>query len=100
MKTLAVRLEPELHAQLSVLAQLEDTTVTDFIRTAVSERIERLKAQPEIAAKADTVLAEIEADAASRRSAIAGLFGSEEVAEAKTAASPRRSRRTPPKDES
>ena len=32
MKTLAIRLDDELHAQLSVLAQLSGTSLTDEIR--------------------------------------------------------------------
>src|SRR5689334_11060188 len=34
MKTTAIRLEDELYAQLTIVAQLESQTVTDAIRTA------------------------------------------------------------------
>ena len=78
MKTLAIRLDDEQHAQLSVLAQLEGSTVTDFIRSAISAQVEQRRSQPDIAAKAEQVLADIDADAASRRSAIAGLFAPSE----------------------
>jgi predicted DNA-binding protein len=77
IKTLAIRLEPDLHQQLSLIAQLQNSTITDEIRTAIEERITRLKDQPEIAAKADEVLVAIEAEAAARRDAIATLFGSD-----------------------
>ena len=76
MKTLAIRLEDEVHAQLSVLAQLEEHTVTDAIRQAVESYIEAKKAQPQVSARAEAVLAEIEREAAARRGAIAALFGS------------------------
>lgn len=79
IKTLAIRLEPDLHQQLSLIAQLQNSTITDEIRTAIEERITALKARPEIAAKADEVLAAIEADAAARRDAIATLFGESAV---------------------
>ena len=75
MKTLAIRLEDEVHAQLSVLAQLEEHTVTDAIRQAIESYIEAKKAQPQVGARAEAVLAEIERDAAARRGAIAALFG-------------------------
>ena len=76
MKTLAIRLEDELHAQLSVLAQLEEHTVTDAIRAAIESYIEAKKAQPQVSARAEAVLADIEREAAARRGAIAALFGS------------------------
>ena len=78
MKTLAIRLEDEVHAQLSVLAQLEEHTVTDAIRQAIESYIEAKKAQPQVGARAEAVLAEIERDAAARRGAIAALFGNGE----------------------
>jgi predicted DNA-binding protein len=76
VKTLAIRLEPDLHAQLSLIAQLRGSTITDEIRTAVEAHIEHAKTAPELAAQADTVLADIERDAAARRDAIASMFGS------------------------
>jgi predicted DNA-binding protein len=75
VKTLAIRLEPELHAQLSLVAQLRGKTITDEIRTAIETHIENLKTAPELASQADSVLEEIEREAAARREAIATLFG-------------------------
>jgi predicted transcriptional regulator len=76
VKTLAIRLEDELHAQLSVLAQLEELTITDAIRQAIEEFIENKRHNPELTARADAVLADIERDATTRREAIASLFRS------------------------
>lgn len=76
MKTLAIRLEDDVHAQLGVLAQLEEQTVTDAIRSAIESYIETKKARPEVSARAEAVLEEIEHEAAARRGAIAALFGS------------------------
>jgi len=73
MKTTAIRLEDELYAQLLVVAQLENQTVTDAIRTAVLDYIEQRKAT--LSSRADAALAEIERDAATRRQAITDLFG-------------------------
>jgi predicted transcriptional regulator len=74
MKTLAIRLEDDQHAQLSVLAQLEELTVTDAIRQAIEDFIESKRHNPELTARADAVLADIERDAKTRREAIAALF--------------------------
>lgn len=74
MKTLAIRLEDDTHAQLSMLAQLEELTVTDAIRQAIDSYIEAKRSQPELTARAEAVLADIDRDAASRREAIASLF--------------------------
>lgn len=73
MKTTAIRLEDELYAQLTVVAQLEGQTVTDAIRTAVIAYIEQRKAS--LSSQADAALAEIEREAAIRRQAITALFG-------------------------
>lgn len=84
VKTLAIRLEPELHAQLSLIAQLRGSTITDEIRAAIESHIAAVKATPELAGKADSVLADIEREAAARREAIATLFGSSQPPSADT----------------
>ena len=75
VKTLAIRLEPDLHAQLVLIAQLRGSTITDEIRAAISAHITALHADPDLAAQAEHVLEDIERDAAARREAIATLFG-------------------------
>ena len=84
MKTLAIRLEDDLHAQLSVVAQLGELTVTDAIRQAIEQWIEQKKSAPELTARAESMLDEIERDAAQRRQAIATLFGEKPDPAAKT----------------
>jgi len=74
MKTTALRLEEDTHAQLMVLAQLEGLTMTDAIRQAIEAFIETKRQNPELTARAEAVLADIDRDAASRRDAIASLF--------------------------
>lgn len=74
MKTMAIRLEDDLHTQLSLVATLEGSTVTDIIRTAIQAYIEERK--DELSSKAEAALAEIEREAAARREALASLFGS------------------------
>jgi predicted DNA-binding protein len=75
MKTLAIRLEDEQHARLSILAKLSGVSLTDTIREAIDNRIATLAADPKIAAKAETLTAEIDREAAEQRDAIATLFG-------------------------
>ena len=74
MKTLAIRLEPEQHVRLTILAQLSGESVTELIRVAIELRLEQLASDPAIQAKADGLRAAIEDEAATRRDAIAGLF--------------------------
>jgi predicted DNA-binding protein len=92
VKTLAIRLEPDLHQKLSLIAQLRDSTITDEIREAIESHIALVKSNPDLAGKADAVLADIERDAAARRDAIATLFGTAEPASEPTAN--RRGRKT------
>lgn len=94
VKTLAIRLEPELHAQLSLIAQLRASTITDEIRAALEAHIAAVKATPELAAKAGGVLENIEREAAQRRDAIATLFGSPEPAVLEAAEPPTPSSRS------
>jgi hypothetical protein len=80
MKALAIRLDEEQHAQLTMLAQLDELTVTDAIRQAINQWIETKRQNPKLIEQAEAVLAEIERDAANRRGAIAALFGGEQTA--------------------
>lgn len=93
VKTLAIRLEPDLHAQLSLIAQLRGSTITDEIRQAIEAHIASVKATPDLASKADGVLADIEREAVARREAIATLFGNGQPAK-QTSASRSRGRRS------
>ena len=77
VKTLAIRLEPELHAQLSLIAQLRGSTITDEIRAALEAHLANVKQTSDLADRAESVLADIDREAATRRDAIAALFGKE-----------------------
>lgn len=88
VKTLAIRLEPETHAQLSLIAQLRGNTITDEIKAALDAHISGVKQTPDLAARAGSVLEDIEREALARRTAIATLFGSEAPAPATAAAAP------------
>jgi len=97
-KTLAIKMEDDVHAQLTILAQLEEMPVSDALKQAVDGYITSKRSQPELKARLESVLADIERDAATRREAITSLFSEEEPAEsdagttADAKASPRKAR--------
>jgi hypothetical protein len=97
VKTLAIRLEDDQHAQLTAVAGLSDLTITDAIRQAIEEWIASRRSQPELTARAQSMLDEIEKEAAQRRDAIAALFGNGEGSGDKTTeeGEPSSSRRSP-----
>lgn len=75
VRTLAVRITDGLRAQLDVIAQLNDRSVTEEIRLALESWIETSKSDPKVLARAETVRAEIERDAKTKQSAIEAIFG-------------------------
>jgi hypothetical protein len=102
VKTLGIRLKPDVHAQLSFIAQLRDGTITDEIQIAITEHIARSKDDPELRSRADAARAEIEREAVARQQAIATLFAtasetppSVQEAEAEPTGRTRPSRRKP-----
>ena len=86
VRTLAVRITDDLRAQLDVIAQLNDRSVTEEIRLALESWVETSKSNPKVLARAETVRAEIERDAKTKQSAIEAIFG----AAAPAKASPRK----------
>ena len=92
MRTLAVRISDDLRAQLDVIAQLNDRSVTEEIRIALEQWIQTSKSDPKVLQRAETVRAEIERKAETKRNAIAAIFeGSATVSKpskAKQAATP------------
>jgi len=79
-KTLAIRLEEAQHAQLTMIAQLEELTVTDAIRQAIDQWIETKRTSPQLQQRAEAVLADIEREANTRRGAVAALLGNDTTA--------------------
>lgn len=74
LKTLAIRLDPAVHAQLSFIAQLRGQTINDEGIAAIIDHVQRAKNDPDLRAKADTAQKEIERDAAVKNAAIASIF--------------------------
>lgn len=75
VKTLGVKLDDNLHAQFSLVAQLDDLSLNDAVKKAVELYVETKQKAPDFAARAQAVLEEIEREAATRRGAIQALFG-------------------------
>ena len=98
VKTLAIRLDMELHAQLSVIAQLNGSTITDEIREALSAHVANKANNGDLAEAATELLEEIERDAAARREALSGLLNQTTEASDKPARS--RGRKTSTTDAS
>jgi hypothetical protein len=75
VKTLGVKLPDELHAQFSLVAQLDRISLADAVLRAVEQYVATKRQEPDFAARAAAALEEIEREAAARRGAIEGLFG-------------------------
>lgn len=76
VKTLGIRFEPDIHADMTLIASLRGTSFQAEVLEACRAHVATVKASPELASKADDALAEIEREAAARREAFARLFGS------------------------
>lgn len=74
VRPLSVRMTDDVRAQLDIIAQLNNRTVTEEVREAIEAWIERSKTDPKVLQRAATVKAEIERDAATKRGAIAAIF--------------------------
>jgi hypothetical protein len=74
-RTLAVRITDGLRAQLDVIAQLNDRSVTEEIRIALEAWVETSKSDPKVLERAETVRAEIDREAKTKQSAIEAIFG-------------------------
>lgn len=83
VKTLAIQLTDDQHAQLVLISQVEGLSLKDVLKQAVDALIERKRTEPDFAARAAAVLEEIDREATSRRQAIQTLFAQGQPIEAK-----------------
>ena len=95
VKTLAIQLTDDQHAQLVLISQVEGLSLKDVLKQAVDAFVERKRTEPDFAARAASVLEEIDREAASRRQAIQTLFaqGQAKSPEASKSEPPKRTRR-------
>ena len=95
-KTLGIRVDNDLHARLSFISQLRESTLSGEIIQAIRGHVDAAQADPDLIAKAEEVRTQIEREAEARRAAIAGMFGSTALTgkvDAPTPPSVRRQRR-------
>ncbi|CAI7978121.1 conserved hypothetical protein [Frankia sp. Hr75.2] len=76
-KTLAVKLPPDLHAQLELVSGLDGLSMGAALLQSVELYVQTRRSQPDFAERAAAAVAEAEAEAAARRSAIQALLGQE-----------------------
>jgi hypothetical protein len=91
-KTIGVKLPDPVHAQLTLIANLDGISLTDAIRQAIEGYIERKRGEGDLAERAARALDEIEREAATRRDALQSLFGQHAQAATDTGPSRRRPR--------
>lgn len=73
-KTLAIRLDDDVHAQLQVIAKLQETSIAAEIGQAIAAHLAAKRSDKELGSRANAVLESIEAEAKQRQAAIASLF--------------------------
>ena len=73
-KTLAIRLDDDVHAQLQVIARLQETSIAAEIQQAIEAHLASKRSDPELSQRAQAVLDDIEREAEARQKAIAELF--------------------------
>ncbi|OKJ97414.1 hypothetical protein [Amycolatopsis sp. CB00013] len=85
VKTLGLKVGAELHAQFTLIAQLDGISLNDATLRAVELYVETKRSEPDFAQRATAALEAIQREAEARAGAIQGLFGTDpaEVAETK-----------------
>ncbi|MFL6162733.1 MAG: hypothetical protein ACJ74U_10945 [Jatrophihabitantaceae bacterium] len=78
VKTLGIRFKPALHTQLSVIAQLRGRSFQDEVIAASEAHVAQAKTDPALVSRIEAAMVDIDRDAASRRDALAALFGTAE----------------------
>jgi hypothetical protein len=81
-KTLGIRFRPDLHTQITVIAQLRGRSFQDEVITACEAHLAEAKSDPALVTRIQAAIADIDRDAASRRDALAALFSTEPEADA------------------
>lgn len=74
VRPLSVRMTDDLRAQLEIIAQLNNRSVTEETRVGLEHWIEKSKSDPKVLERAEIVREEIEREAATKRGAIESIF--------------------------
>jgi hypothetical protein len=74
VRTLAVRVSPDFHAQLSMVAQVDEVSLTDLMMTALENHMTARREAPDFQAKAQRALEDAEAQMARTRAMLLGTL--------------------------
>jgi hypothetical protein len=80
VRTIAIRVTPDFHAQLTVVAQVDDVSLTDLMMTALETHVEARRQAPDFKAKVQAALTEAEAQMARTRAMLLGATAPTEAA--------------------
>lgn len=75
VRVLSLRLDEDTRAQLEVLAQIQERSLTEECRIGLEHWVDTSKNDPVVQTRAEQVRADIERDAETRRSSIAAVLG-------------------------
>jgi hypothetical protein len=78
VKTLGIRFRPDLHTQITVIAQLRGRSFQDEVIAASEAHVAQAKSDPALVTRLQAAIADIDREAASRRDALAALFSTAE----------------------
>jgi hypothetical protein len=74
LRTLAARITPDFHAQLTMVAQVDDITLVDLMQKALEQYVASRREAPDFKAKVATKLSEAEAQMARTRAMLLGTL--------------------------
>jgi hypothetical protein len=74
VRTLAVRVSPDYHAQLAMVAQVDEISLTDLMMRALDSYMAQRREAPDFQAKAQQALEEAEAQMARTRAMLLGTL--------------------------
>jgi len=80
VRTIALRVPPAYHAQLALVAQIDEITLTDLVQRALDNYMAERRAAPGFQAKAAAALAAAEAQMAQTRAMLLGAVSAEDTA--------------------
>ena len=75
LRTVAVRVSDELHSQLTLLAKLSQRPLVEEVLEAINEHLARRLSEVDLREEVEKALAQIDAEAGTRRKAIQSLLG-------------------------
>lgn len=93
-KTLAIRISPDVHAQLAFIAQLRERTINDEGLAAILAHLVAAKDDSDLIARATAAREAVEREAKARQDAISQMFGTTPNPSPEPAPTTQRSRRT------